>query len=162
MQSQHTVLDTLVYLFDYLVYEKKERPTVAEMHKELGAAGFSQQDIDKAMDWLTHLNNLQESGADIKTPSNPNAVRQFSHEETAKITPEGQDFIHKLVQMGILDTQLREILIHKLMGLDEAEIGELEVNWVVLMALYNRPGQEENAVWLEQLLLTEYNENGLH
>lgn len=162
MQSQHSVLDTLVYLFDYLVYEKKQRPSVAEMHQELGAAGFAQQDIDRAMDWLTHLNNLQESGADIKRPPNAKAVRQFSKEEAAKITPEGQGFIHKLVQMGVLDAQLREILIHKLMGLDEEEIGEVEVNWVVLMALYNRPGQEANTVWLEQLLLDDHVQRALH
>lgn len=160
MQSQHSVLDTLVYLFDYLVYEKKQRPSVAQMHEELGAAGFAQQDIDKAMDWLTHLNDLQENGS--QKPPSGQAIRQFSSEEAAKITPQGQGFIHKLVQMGVLDTQLREILIHKLMGLDEAEIGELEINWVVLMALYNRPGQEASTVWLEQLLIDHHVTDKLH
>ncbi|PIE44926.1 MAG: hypothetical protein CSA44_02845 [Gammaproteobacteria bacterium] len=157
MHSQPTVLDTLVYLFDYLVYEKKERPTIAEMHKELDGAGFAQKDIDRAMNWLTHLNNLQDSGADIKQLPNTYAVRQFSREEAAKITPEGQNFIRQLVQIGVLDTRLREIVIHKLMGLDEPLIGKLEINWVVLMALFNRPGQEANTVWLEQLLVNEQN-----
>ncbi len=162
MQSQPTVLDTLVYLFDYLVYEKKERPTIAEMHEELGGAGFAQKDIDRAMQWLTHLNHLQESGADIKQLPSTYAVRQFSREEMVKITPEGQNFIRQLVRMGVLDTQLREIVVHKLMGLDESVIGKLEVNWVVLMALYNRPGQEANTVWLEQALLDAKRHPSLH
>lgn len=153
MQSQPTVLDTLVYLFDYLVYEKKKRPSIAEMHEELGAAGFAQEDIDKAMDWLAHLDDLQKSEIAAKVSSDTCTLRQFSEKEADKITPEGQDFIHKLVRLGVLDTQLCEILIHKLMSLDELKIGEVEINWVVLMALYNREGQEANTVWLEQLLI---------
>ncbi len=153
MQSQPTVLDTLVYLFDYLVYEKKKRPTIAEMHEELGAAGFSQKDIDRAMDWLAHLDTLQESNTSIKPLSDTPSIRQFSDKETAKITLEGRNFIHKLVRMNVLDKQLCEILIHKLMSLDEQQLGELEINWVVLMVLYNRDGQEANTTWLEQLLM---------
>ncbi|PID66431.1 MAG: hypothetical protein CR975_02895 [Gammaproteobacteria bacterium] len=152
MQNQPTVLDTLVYLFDYLVYERKERPTIAEMHAELGGAGFAQKDIDRAMDWLTHLNDLQESEAEIKQGEKNHTVRQFNREEAAKITVQGQEFIRQLVRIGVLDTPLREIIIHKLMALDEVEIDALAVKWVVLMALYNRPGQEANTVWLEQLL----------
>lgn len=162
MQSQHTVLDTLVYLFDYLVYERKDRPTVAEMNKELGAAGFAQKDIDKAMEWLTHLNDLQDNGVEIKPLSNQHAMRQFSPEECHKISTDGQDFIYKLVEMGILDIAQREIIIDKLMSLDEPEIGEVAVNWVVLMALYNRKGQEANTVYLEQLLIDKKYRQTVH
>ncbi len=162
MQGKYSVLDTLVYLFDYLVYESKERPTTDEVNEKLEVAGFSQKDIDTAMDWLAHLNALQENGETIKPLSNTNALRQFSPEESKKITPDAQDFIRKLMQMGILNAQLQEIIIDKLMSLDEPEIGEVAVNWVVLMALYNREGQEANTVYLEQLLVDEEYRQTVH
>lgn len=158
--QQYSVLDTLVYLFDYLVYEKKERPSVAEMHEELDAAGFARKDIDRAMSWLVDLNEMQENRV-MKFPRQT-AVRVFTEREMSKISVESRGFLHRLTQLGVIDTRLREILIQKLMTLDEETIDTDEVKWVALMALYNRPGQEANAVWLEQLLLTEYNENGLH
>lgn len=151
MQHHHSVLDTLVYLFDYLVYEKKQRPSVAEMHEELGAAGFAEKDIDRAMSWLLDLNDLQEGNV-LKAPSK-HAIRQFTDAESTKISAEGRDFLQKLTHMGVIDTRLREILIQKLMTLDEEDISADEVTWVTLMAVFNRPGQEANAVWLEQTLL---------
>lgn len=161
MQHQHTVLDTLVYLFDYLVYEKKERPTVAEMHEELGAAGFAEKDIDRAMSWLLDLNDLQE-GDVLKSPGHT-AIRRFTDAEEEKISAEAQDFLRQLTRLQVIDTRLREILIQKLMILDEESIDSDEVKWVALMALYNRPGQEANTVWLEQLLLdSRYAQSALH
>lgn len=160
MQSQHSVLDTLVYLFDYLVYEKKQRPSIDEMHQELKAAGFAQRDIDRAMFWLIDLSHLQE-GDMLKSPSQQK-VRQFTDSEKAKLSVESRGLLYQLVQMGVIDARLREILIQKLMALDEDMISTDEVKWVALMALYNRPGQEANAAWLEQLLLSEQTQQVLH
>lgn len=153
MQHHHSVLDTLVYLFDYLVYEKKQRPSVAEMHEELDAAGFDKKLIERAMSWLLDLNDMQE-GTMMQSPT-PQAIRRFTDAEAAKISAEGRDFLLKLTYMGVIDTRLREILIQKLMTLDEEDISVDEVTWVALMATFNRPGQEANAVWLERALLEE-------
>lgn len=153
MQQQASVLDTLVYLFDYLVYEKKQRPSIAEMHKELGAAGFNQKDIDRAMTWLLDLNDMQE-GQLVHSPTTQ-AVRQFTEMEAAKISQAGRGCLYELTQLGVLDTRLREIIIQKLMTLEENQITVEEIKWVALMAVYNRDGQEANAVWLEQSLFDD-------
>ncbi|MGY0399357.1 MAG: DUF494 domain-containing protein [Ostreibacterium sp.] len=162
MQQQHSVLDTLVYLFDYLVYEKKMRPTptVDEMHEELGAAGFAKKDIDRAMAWLLDLNDLQQDDL-LRTPSD-DAVRQFTDAEIEKMSKESRGFLYQLAQMGVIDTRLREILIQKLMTLDEDSIHVDEVKWVTLMAIFNRPEQEANATWLEQSLLSGSTVGRLH
>lgn len=147
---QNSVLDILVYLFDYLVYEKKTRPTNTEMQEELSAAGFSSKDIDRAMEWLLDLNNLQED-SQLKTPKH-HAIRQFTDEEVTKISIDSRNLLYQLTRMGVIDTKLREILIQKLMTLDEEQIDVDEVKWVTLMAIFNRPGQEANATWLEHSL----------
>ncbi len=147
---QNSVLDILVYLFDYLVYEKKEHPSVAEMQDELLSAGFNQKDIDRALSWLLDLNDLQDSEI-LKSPSS-RAMRVFSPDEMAKLSAPSRGFLFQLTRMNVIDARLREILIQKLMSLDEDVIGVDEVKWVALMAIFNRPGQEANTVWLEQSL----------
>ncbi|MBS9778356.1 MAG: DUF494 domain-containing protein [Gammaproteobacteria bacterium] len=150
---QSSVLDILVYLFDYLVYEKKERPSIEDMQDELNSAGFSQKDIDRAMSWLLDLNDLQESEV-LKSPSD-SALRIFTTDEIAKLSGPARGFLFELTNMGVIDARLREILIQKLMSLDEDIISIDEVKWVALMAIFNRPGQEANTIWLEQSLLSE-------
>lgn len=153
MQNHYSVLDTLVYLFDYLVYEKKTRPSMDEMHEELGAAGFEKKDIERAMTWLLDLNDLQEGN--VFNAPRSQAVRQFTEAEAAKISIEARGFLYELTRLGVIDARLREILIQKMMTLDEEQLSTDEVKWIALMAIYNRPGQEANSVWLEQSLLEE-------
>ncbi len=150
MQQHASVFDTLVYLFDYLVYEKKSPPTVDEVHQRLGAAGFAKKEIDTAMTWLLDLNDLQESEV-IKAPSQQ-SIRFYTTQECENISSEGQACLNELVALGVISTRLREIVIIKLMTLEEMYIGAEEVKWVALMALYNREGQEASAMWLERSL----------
>ncbi len=151
MQYQHGVLDTLVYLFDYLVYEKKARPSVDEMHEELGAAGFDPKEVERAMKWLLDLNDLHESCV-VKAPSKQ-AVRLYTDLEKDKISAAGRDCLQTMTELGVIDTRLREIIIQKLMVLDENDITADEIKWVALMAIYNRDNQEASAIWIEQALL---------
>ncbi|PIE44941.1 MAG: hypothetical protein CSA45_04750 [Gammaproteobacteria bacterium] len=148
---KYKVLDILVYLFDYLVYEKKTRPSIEEMQEELNEAGFAEKDIDRALVWLIDLNDLQ-ADVMIKAPSSK-AIRVFTEKEKEKLPTATRGFIYQLTKMGVIDTRLREIIIQKLLALDEDIISVNEVKWVTLMAVYNRPGQEANAVWLERSLV---------
>ncbi|PID64118.1 MAG: hypothetical protein CR974_00410 [Gammaproteobacteria bacterium] len=153
MQQPVSLLDTLVYLFDYLVYEKATPPSVDELHAKLGEAGFPKADVERAMTWLLDLNDLQESNV-LQTPSHQ-AVRQFTPAEAGKIAEDGRDCLRELVRLGVIDTRLREIIIHKLMTLEEIDITADEIKWIALMAVYNREGKEASAIWLEQSLLEE-------
>ena len=44
------------------------------------------------------------------------------------------------------------------MALEEADIDLEEVKWVVLMVLFNQPGQEANYAWMEDLMFEEEGE----
>jgi Smg protein len=41
------------------------------------------------------------------------------------------------------------------MALDAEEIGADELKWIVLMVLFNQPGNEEAFVWMEDLVMDE-------
>ena len=53
---------------------------------------------------------------------------------------------------GILDAQRRELVLDRLLALDAEEITLEDVKWVVLMVLFNQPGQEANYAWMEDLM----------
>ncbi len=153
MQQQTSVLETLVYLFDYLVYEQVTPPSAEELHAKLRSAGFHKNDVDRAMTWLLELNDLQET--DESPASTSQAIRLFTDAECDKILEEGRDCLHQLVRLGVIDAHLREVIIHKLMTLDESDITADEIRWVALMAIYNRKGKETSVVWLEKSLLEQ-------
>ncbi len=159
MQQSVSLLDTLVYLFDYLVYENTTPPSVDELHAKLDEAGFHKADVERAMTWLIDLNDLQENIV-LQAPS-AEAIRVFTPAECGKIAEEGRDCLRELVRLGVIDARLREIIIHKLMTLEENNITADEIKWVTLMAVYNRDGKESSIVWLEQSL-TEDGEISAH
>ncbi len=150
MQQQVSILDTLTHLFDYLVYQKKTPPSVEEIHHDLGAMGFQQVEIDKAMSWLISLNEQQDDKK-IQAYSS-DKLRLYSPSECVKISLEGRNLLDELVALGVIEPRLREIIIVNLMFLEEQDITAEEIKRIALMAIFNRKGQEVNAVWLERSL----------
>ena len=50
---------------------------------------------------------------------------------------------------GILDGVQRELVVDRVMALDQEEIDLDDLKWVVLMVLFNQPGQEAAFAWME-------------
>jgi len=44
------------------------------------------------------------------------------------------------------------LVLDRLMALESDEIMLEDVKWVVLMVLFNQPGQEANFAWMEDLM----------
>ena len=57
-----------------------------------------------------------------------------------------------LSNCGVLDAQRRELVLDRLMALEAEEIDLEDIKWVVLMVLFNQPGQEANFAWMEDLM----------
>jgi Smg protein len=60
-----------------------------------------------------------------------------------------------LEQLGVLDQTSRELVIDRIMALDTDDIDLDTLKWVVLMVLFNQPGQEAAYAWMEGLVLDE-------
>ena len=63
--------------------------------------------------------------------------------------------------MGVLDHSARELVVDRIMALDEDEVDMEHLKWVVLMVLFNQPGREEAYAWMEDLVFDE-NAGNLH
>ena len=56
-----------------------------------------------------------------------------------------------LERLGIYHGEIREHVIDRIMALDTQSVDLSQIRWVVLMILFNTPGNESNYTWLQNL-----------
>ncbi len=89
----------------------------------------------------------------IPLPVNPGSYRIYVAPELAQLDVECRGFLLLLEQTGILDSETRELVIDRVMALETDGIDLHQLKWIILMVLFNQPGQEEAYAWLEDLVL---------
>ncbi|MEW5790619.1 MAG: DUF494 domain-containing protein [Pseudomonadota bacterium] len=152
---KENVLDILMYLFEnYMDEDEADAPDQESIEAELHAAGFPQSDINKALNWIEGLAEMQS--APMRLGQNTGfALRHYSSMENCKLGLECQGFLIFLEQTGVIDQHLRETIIDRVMALDTDEIDLEQLKWIILMVLFNQPGREEAYVWMEELIFDE-------
>ena len=86
-------------------------------------------------------------------------VRIYSDLEHQRLDTGCRGFLQFLENAGVLDNVRRELVIDRVMALESEDVGLEDLKWVVLMVLFNQPGQEANYAWMENLMFdstTEY------
>lgn len=151
---KQTVLDVLVFLFEHCMEEDNRNLDHDALRGQLVEAGFPDGQITKAFDWLEALARQRESAASGSTARN-SSLRIFTAAETEKLSRDGRGLLLYLEQVGVLDSGARELVIERAMALDAEEIAADELKWIVLMVLFNQPGNEEAFVWMEDLVMDE-------
>jgi Smg protein len=135
---KENIFDVLMYLFEnYMEDEIEMLPDTDTVRVELLEAGFEHIEVSKAFDWLESL-SLEDS---IK-PMVASAFRIFSGQETQKLDIECRDLILNLERNGILNATSREIVIDRVMALENEEIFLEKLKWIVLMVLLSQPDEQ--------------------
>jgi Smg protein len=146
---KETLLDVLMYLFEnYHDGELDDADNQETLRVELSAAGFPDEEIDHAFAWLDGL------AADRDKPrvaARSDSLRLYAAQEQECLSTECRGFLLYLEQLGILDAVSRELVIERLLAIDD-EVDIERVKWVCLLVLINQPGNEEAAVDLEDLV----------
>ena len=149
---KENVIDVLMYLFENYMDEETQMDANQETLKaELVAAGFPEVEIIKAFSWLEGLCRLRRTGYMFCGPS----MRVFTRQEDARLNIECRGFLVFLEQVGVLDQATRELVIDRVMALGTEEIDLEQLKWVILMVLFNQPGQEAALAWMEDLVFNE-------
>ena len=151
------MFDILLYLFENIVNDNSELwVDEDELTKELKKAGFHDDDIYKALMWLEDLADLQSNDiAPFIIGQTALSTRIFTLEESMKLDTECQGFLLFLEQINLLDVATREMVIDRVMELEESQIGLDDLKWVVLMVLFNVPGKEAAFEQMENLVFEE-------
>jgi len=148
---KENVLDVLMFLFEKYYYDEPEgEPDRASMEENLHQAGFTNGEIEKAFAWLDGLADQRHQPELIMQTDRP--IRVYVEREVDRIDTECRDFMMYLENIGILDAQRRELVVDRLLALETDEINLEDMKWVVLMVLFNQPGQEANYAWMEDLM----------
>lgn len=135
---KENIFEVLMYLFEnYLEDEIETLPDSDAIRTELIQAGFDQLDVSKAFDWLESL-TLHET---LK-PIVPSAFRIFSDHEIDKLDLECRNFVMFLEQIGILTPANREIVLDRIMALENEDISLDKLKWIVLMVLLSQQDDE--------------------
>lgn len=146
---KETVLDVLMYLFEnYHEGEFSDAGNLGTLRDELVAAGFPEEEVRHAFQWLDALAQQRQLPIVFGPGS---AIRVYAREEQDRLSTECRGFLLYLEQLGILRAQTRELVIDRLLALTE-EIDLERVKWVCLLVLMNEPDAEDAFAHLEEMV----------
>lgn len=146
---KETVLDVLMYLFEnYQEGEFSDSDNQDTLLEELIAAGFPNEEVRSAFAWLDGLAQQRQLPL-VFGPSR--SLRLYTREETSKLSGECRGFLMYLEQLGIIGAPARELVIDRLMALQE-DVDLERVKWVCLLVMMNEPEADEAFGHLEELV----------
>lgn len=143
------MIDVLVYLFENY-YHTENYPDHDTLSRKLHAAGFENDDIHEAIDWLNGLANRQEDGLPASLDLR-SSFRGYTTDEAAKLSTEARGFIAFLESARVLTPLLRELLIERAMALADDVVGLEKLKVITLIVLWTRRGSVD-ALILDELL----------
>lgn len=150
------MFDILMYLFENYVHSEVEfLVDEDELTQELTRAGFHQSEIIKALSWLENLAELQEGDKPYLCNHDQHSFRIYTKDEMDKLDVESRGFILFLEQIEVLSVVTREMVIDRVMELDESALILEDLKWVVLMVLFNVPGNESAYEQMEDLIFEQ-------
>ncbi len=150
---KETILDVLLYLFEHYFYDDPDAVRDRDsLQNGLIQAGFSPAEINKAFDGLDELARQRpaSSVARLDTP-----VRVYAEPELDRLDIECRGFLMFLEQTGVIDADQRELVLDRVMALDQDEVDVDDLKWVVLMVLFNQPGSEAAYAWMESQMFED-------
>ncbi|HQZ31515.1 MAG TPA: DUF494 family protein [Arenimonas sp.] len=150
---KETILDVLLYLFEHYFYDDPDAVRDRDsLQNGLIQAGFSPTEINKAFDWLDELARQRPVSASprLNTP-----VRVYSEPELDRLDSECRGFLMFLEHSGVIDADQRELVLDRVMALDQDEVDVDDLKWVVLMVLFNQPGSEAAYAWMESQMFED-------
>ncbi|NLS14366.1 DUF494 domain-containing protein [Vibrio sp. SM6] len=152
------MMDILMYLFETYIHSDADlQVDQDELEDELLRAGFAEQDIYKALVWLEDLAALQQSDhhSAIASMTGRSSTRIYTTEEMQRLDLECRGFLMFLEQVNVLSVETREMVVDRVMGLETHEFELEDLKWIVLMVLFNVPGNENAYTLMEELLYSK-------
>ena len=143
------MFDILVYLFENYVHADA-CPEPAQLARKLTAAGFEEEEIAEALDWLSGLRQLSDGEGPAQC-ARPGSLRIYADDELVPLGVECRGFLLFLVYAGILDAECREMIVERALALGETEIELDNLKVIVLMVLWQQD-RPINGLILDELL----------
>ncbi len=141
------MFEVLVYMFENYVAHNicPDQDTLA---MELLAAGFEDDEIHDAVDWINRLNAMADD--EVTSPA-AHTLRVYASDEAIKLESEALGFLSFLLSNQIIQLHQHEIIIERAMALPQPVVHLDEVRWIAYMLL-KKHGQEEELQFAEEAI----------
>lgn len=142
------MFDILLFLFESY-FDAGAYPEPKRLSAKLSAAGFEEEDITQALDWLSGLNEL--SHASYPDSINQSGLRCYTEFEEQRISEEGFRFVAFWEHNKIITPIEREMIIDRVVALGRNKLSVDKVKLIALMVLWNQH-EELDPLLIEDLL----------
>ena len=145
------MFDVLVYLYE-TYYRPDACPDSEALVKKLSAVGFEEEEISKAIGWLT---DLQESNSEFfdnfpQQTAFSFGIRIYAQQEMDVLGTEAVGFIQFLESAKIINPIQREIIIERALAVRESQLSLDKLKVIVLMVMWSQ-GKEPDGLIFDEL-----------
>ena len=126
----------IVNLITQYFLEDHEPKSESDLVEELLAVGFDVDEIDAAFSWMEEQTLRPPQADGLGTPLLSHRV--FSPEEQRLLSGDARGFLVRLRNLGILDEELFEEIIHKSVEMSDEEVPLREIKTIAVFALFAR------------------------
>jgi Smg protein len=146
------MFDVLVYLYE-TYYRPDACPDSEALVKKLSAVGFEEEEISKALGWLTDLAEMSNEFSD-RYPQQTSfsfGMRIYAPREFDVLGTEAVGFIQFLESAKVINPIQREIVIERALAIgDVHELSLDKLKVIVLMVLWSQ-GKEPDGLIFDEL-----------
>lgn len=142
------MFDILMFLFESYFYAGSY-PDSDKLTLKLSAAGFEDEDIHRALDWLSGLKQLTQ--AEYPAVINESGLRCYADLEIQRVSPEALRFLAFWEQNKVITPVEREMIIDRAVALGRDNLPLDKVKLIALMVLWNQH-EDLDPLLIEELL----------
>lgn len=145
------MFDVLVYLYE-TYYRPEACPDSEALVKKLSAIGFEEEEISKALGWLTDLAEATSEFSD-RYPQQAAfsfGIRIYAQQEMDVLGTEAVGFLQFLESAKVIDSIQREIIIERALAVSDAQVSLDKIKVIVLMVLWSQ-GKEPDGLIFDEL-----------
>jgi Smg protein len=147
------MFDVLVYLYE-TYYRPDACPDSEALIKKLSAVGFEEEEIAKALGWLTDLAETTSEFSDQYPQQTVFSfgTRIYATQELDELGTAAVGFIQFLESAKVINPIQREIVIERALAASESHISLDKLKVIVLMVLWSQ-GKEPDGLMFDELFL---------
>jgi Smg protein len=145
------MFDVLVYLYE-TYYRPDACPDSEALVKKLSAVGFEEEEISKALGWLTDLAETTNEFSDSYPQQTAFSfgIRIYAQQEMDVLGTEAIGFLQFLESAKVINPIQREIIIERALAISDSQVSLDKLKVIVLMVMWSQ-GKEPDGLIFDEL-----------
>lgn len=144
------MFDILMYLYESY-WRPEACPEFSQLTRKLSAAGFENDEIHEALDWLRGLDSAV-GGMQAQQAQSATSIRLYAPQEVDCLGLEAIGYLNFLESAGVLKPHLRELTIERALATGMQPLPLEHLKTIVLMIFW-RLDEEPDALILDELFV---------